>query len=467
MKKSVFLFVFLAEQKDILASFILKNLAHICPSIRTKKQKKQKNEKLTSKELYFKLLETIVFQLKTTVLSGNNSNISSFLKKRKLTLDICSNYDLGACEKNILNLQDFPQEFLENSGILQKRNDSQKNPYMNFPLIGMLVFAIRDLKTNKIIGLSARQIDEEKRPRYLHINNNAFFNKSEHIYWVKNPFTRNKSNVYPKEKIFITEGFFDVISLEKTGQAALATMGVMFSPEQLKIIAKLAEDNPIVIAFDNDNAGFWGGLKLYKNIISTNVIPSKFGEVYYAYHPDSKDIDEAITNNRKIEILSRRKYIEMLIKQSNLEKLIEIAPYIYYGRIIEIEMLTHKIISFNEFNVSEIIKILFDKVGGMNVLYISVRIKLDYILKKNLYQISKDKWDIDLSEEKLKSILFMRKCKSLWNLIEMEIKNSIFETSELKDNLQDLDQLSENITRKKEIHEKKEMILEMILDLKI
>jgi len=68
-------------------------------------------------------------------------------------------------------------------------------------------------------------------------------------------------SVATSDKIFIVEGVFNALSLEQCGHAAIATYTSGSIPEEWFIANK---EKTFVIAFDNDNAGRKGALKLRK-----------------------------------------------------------------------------------------------------------------------------------------------------------------------------------------------------------
>tara|TARA_R110000868_G_scaffold129841_1_gene339037 strand:- start:1124 stop:1939 length:816 start_codon:yes stop_codon:yes gene_type:complete len=97
--------------------------------------------------------------------------------------------------------------------------------------------------------------------------------------------------------VFITEGYFDVIQAWQEGIACVNVFGSSLSENQARKILKYFDD--VVLAFDNDEAGFVGATKAYRLI--KELSPSS--EVKFAVF-ETKDLGEHLYSNDSVETMS-------------------------------------------------------------------------------------------------------------------------------------------------------------------
>lgn len=97
--------------------------------------------------------------------------------------------------------------------------------------------------------------------------------------------------------ILITEGYFDVIQAWQEGIACVNVFGSSLSEVQARKILKYFDD--VILAFDNDDAGFEGSLKAYKLIKQLSPSTSiKFASF------DTKDLGEHLYSNDTVDSIS-------------------------------------------------------------------------------------------------------------------------------------------------------------------
>lgn len=150
-----------------------------------------------------------------------------------------------------------------------------------------LMIPIRD-RDGKVYGFTGRvfPFDKSERPKYLNSPESQWFKKSE--IWYGLDLSREEIKI--KREVIVVEGNMDVISLHRFGLTnCVASQGTAVGQSQIKQLKYLADT--VLLAFDNDNAGYVSGNKFFVLAYNTGlevqkvVIPKEF-----------KDIDEYLSS---------------------------------------------------------------------------------------------------------------------------------------------------------------------------
>lgn len=235
-----------------------------------------------------------------------NSSVNKYLIKRNITKEIIDKFGIGYNPDGIKTLYELltnenntyinlPQDEIFNRQELLDANISfiNKNGNIVDTFINRLVFSIKD-KNGNIVGFSGRSMQGQE-PKYLNTSKTKIFNKNEILYNWSN--IKNDDNI--QNKLYLVEGFMDVIALYKIGiNNVVATMGTAFTENHLQLL-KSKNINTIILAFDNDNAGI--------NAILThgNLLIQHFNIfVLNSYDSQYKDLDEVL-NQLGEKVLSK------------------------------------------------------------------------------------------------------------------------------------------------------------------
>jgi DNA primase len=109
-----------------------------------------------------------------------------------------------------------------------------------------LLFPIRDIRGN-VVGFGGRKADDADGHKYVNTKETEIFNKSHVLYGLY----ENKEFISKAKKAFLVEGYTDVTGLSQNGcELAAATGGTALTPEQAKLLGRLAEE--VIILRDND-----------------------------------------------------------------------------------------------------------------------------------------------------------------------------------------------------------------------
>lgn len=111
-----------------------------------------------------------------------------------------------------------------------------------------VTFPIKD-KFGAIIGYTARAVDDEALPKYLNSRESVAFHKSN-ILW---GFDTARAEIHKQDRVFISEGTFDVIMQQVAGIPAVGVLSASVSDNQLALMSRVARN--IYLTFDSDSAG--------------------------------------------------------------------------------------------------------------------------------------------------------------------------------------------------------------------
>ncbi len=245
-----------------------------------------------------------------------NEYISIFLKSKNIDTTSIEKFHLGYSEDflgiiKFLNKKGFDNKTLIDLNIFKKNSkDKIYDVYSK-----RIIFPIKD-KLNNTIGFGGR-ILEGIGPKYINSSENEFFKKRFLLYNMN-----NLKNIKSKlDKLFIVEGYTDVIAMEKAGFNSVAPLGTSVSQEQLKLAWQY--NNEPIIFFDGDKAGKNASYRVLDIALQHLGVERSLSFIF----PDASDDPDSILNNtsgnKTITSLIENKssYIETLIKSELIENM--------------------------------------------------------------------------------------------------------------------------------------------------
>ncbi len=242
------------------------------------------------KKKYFKLMLILTKIYHKFLLFNININlIKKFFLYRNINLDMIKKFFLGFSNFNLLKylIKFFDKkelEFLIKFNILFK--DKQGNIYDRF--YNRIIFPIFDLY-GRVIAFSGRSL-VNNNIKYINSSKNIFFSKKNCLYGLN--YIKKKTRL---NKIFIVEGYIDVISLHKFN--FLNTVGLLGSSinlEQIKILYFYTD--VLFFCFDGDNTGFSAIKKTLKLLL---FFINEKRKSYFIFLPKGEDPDSILRKNDK------------------------------------------------------------------------------------------------------------------------------------------------------------------------
>jgi len=167
-----------------------------------------------------------------------------YLKNRGISGATAKTFGIGYAPPGWNNLRGAEKCLIDTGMLVHKEDGKQYDRFRN-----RLMFPIRD-RRGHTIAFGGRVIDPADNPKYLNSPESPLFHKSDEIYGL---FELKKA-VTNIERIFITEGYMDVVALAEHGVlTAVATLGTAINNRQIESLFRVCKN--LVFCFDGDAAG--------------------------------------------------------------------------------------------------------------------------------------------------------------------------------------------------------------------
>ena len=178
------------------------------------------------------------------------------------------------CKKNEVNNHD-----LKRLGFMSS-ND-------NFLFKNRILFPILNIRT-ETVAFGGRAL-EDFGPKYLNSSESLLYKKNKNLYFTSDFISSIKKKGY----VFLVEGYFDVLALNKLGYSNVASpSGTALTTQQLELLSRYTKK--LLLCFDNDEAGLAATERVLelRNQIGNNL------EINCLNLPhDFKDLSELFENN--------------------------------------------------------------------------------------------------------------------------------------------------------------------------
>ncbi len=211
-------------------------------------QKKHLNER---EEIYDINRQTLQFFRSSLLKDPAGNHARSYLEQRGITAEISEDFQLGYALPSwdgllrYFSARSISPGLLEKAGLVIPRKKGS-GYYDRFR--DRIIFPIRD-ERNRVVAFAGRVMDDSL-PKYLNSPETPVFSKSRILYGL----SAARQAAREQGELYITEGYFDVISLHRQGiRNSAATMGTNLSGEHLKVLKGCT--SRIILVFDSDQAG--------------------------------------------------------------------------------------------------------------------------------------------------------------------------------------------------------------------
>ena len=242
-------FDFLMETENMGFSDAVETLAQRA-GIEVPKETKESQERASKSQRIMAALDSARGLFKEMLHKDDGKIARAYLKSRGIPESDWDKFGLGYSPNNRtwlkdrLTAQGFKVEELIEAGLLRAPEDG-KAPYDLYR--GRLMFSIEDGQ-GKTISFGARTLEKDGMPKYINGPETPVFSKGYNLY--RYNVARARSRDLP---MIISEGYMDVIALERAGFAAVAPLGTALTEDQLRL-AWRACARPI-LCLDGDDAG--------------------------------------------------------------------------------------------------------------------------------------------------------------------------------------------------------------------
>ena len=205
-----------------------------------------------------------------------------YLKNRGISGQTTKNFGIGYAPPGWNNLSG-DEKLLVETGMLVKKEQKQYDRFRH-----RLMFPIRD-RRGRCIAFGGRVIDPEDNPKYLNSPESPLFHKSDEIYGLY----ELKKAVTNIDRIYITEGYMDVVALAENGvRTAVATLGTAINNRQIENLFRVCKH--LVFCFDGDAAGKKAAWRSLEQCLAS----LKEGRLArFLFLPEGQDPDSYINEN--------------------------------------------------------------------------------------------------------------------------------------------------------------------------
>jgi DNA primase len=173
-----------------------------------------------------------------------------YIKKRALSPAVVTKFGIGYAKSGWdglcvhLKSLGFEQNEIVEAGLARRgRNGGIYDIFRD-----RLMFPIIDAKNN-VLGFGGRVLGNTgEGQKYLNTGNTPVYSKKNSL------FAYNLAKKSKSDKLILVEGYMDAVSLHQAGfDNTVASLGTALTPEQAKMMARIAKE--VIIAYDTDTAG--------------------------------------------------------------------------------------------------------------------------------------------------------------------------------------------------------------------
>ncbi|MCE8162823.1 MAG: toprim domain-containing protein [Candidatus Moeniiplasma glomeromycotorum] len=213
---------------------------------------KKKEQEQEEKDKPFQLLSLISDIYQHNLFTSAGKEVLDYLTRRQVDYSLISRFSLGCSINNwqITNLLFQFEPAAKNLLLTNLVWVNENNQVSDFFSARQLIIPLTDSE-EKIVAFAARKIEsiqEKPLSKYKYLPSYQYYHKSSLLY---NYLAAKRSRA---TECYVVEGFFDVISLTKSGiENCVALLGTNLSPEQTKLLSDLKKR--IVLFLDGDPAG--------------------------------------------------------------------------------------------------------------------------------------------------------------------------------------------------------------------
>lgn len=244
---------------------------------------------------YYKIMETAhkFFRYNLTNTTSGDEAIK-YLLDRGIDMESINAFEIGlAPDKsdalyNVLKNAGFNELDMFDLGLVKNGEHGFYDLFKN-----RIMFPVKD-ERGHIIAFSGRIfVNDPSQPKYVNSPETVIFKKGQTLFHLYDAI----SDIRKNHQIVLHEGQMDVIASYRSGiTTAICSMGTALTPEQVKIIAKYA--NNVVVCYDGDNAGLKAMVKAIRLFANQNI------NLRLVILPDGMDPDEYVKKYGKEAFLN-------------------------------------------------------------------------------------------------------------------------------------------------------------------
>lgn len=236
---------------------------------------------------YQSKMNIIIDYFKETMESKVSKKAVDYLNSRGFDSEDIKKYNVSFIDSDVEKFQKYCKKNEINNQDLKRLGFMSSNG--NFLFKNRILFPILNIRT-ETVAFGGRALDDFG-PKYLNSSESLLYKKNKNLYFT----TDFVSSIKKKGYVFLVEGYFDVLALNKLGYSNVASpSGTALTIQQLDILSRYTKK--ILLCFDNDEAG----LAATERVLELrNQIGSKLEINCLNLPQDYKDLSELFENNPK------------------------------------------------------------------------------------------------------------------------------------------------------------------------
>lgn len=246
----------------------------------------EENEIHKQKALVYKVNRDAAKFFHNSLMSDKGAEAVNYLKSRHILPKTVKHFGLGYAPSSGYALSDYLKSLGYSEGVIILANLGMKTKYSNCRdrFKDRLMFPIIDVRGN-VIAFGGRTLKNEM-PKYVNTSDTPVFKKSSNL------FALNFAKSSGQNKLILTEGYMDAVSLHQSGFSnTVAGLGTALTLGQVKLLGRYSDE--VVLSYDADEAGQKAAKKAM-DMLRENGINVKVLSI-----PKAKDPDEYIRSNGK------------------------------------------------------------------------------------------------------------------------------------------------------------------------
>ena len=236
---------------------------------------------------YQSKMNIIIDYFKETMESKVSKKAVDYLNSRGFDSEDIKKYNVSFIDSDIEKFQKYCKKNEINNQDLKRLGFMSSNG--NFLFKNRILFPILNIRT-ETVAFGGRALDDFG-PKYLNSSESLLYKKNKNLYFT----TDFISSIKKKGYVFLVEGYFDVLALNKLGYSNVASpSGTALTTQQLDVLSRYTKK--ILLCFDNDEAG----LAATERVLELrNQIGSKLEINCLNLPQDYKDLSELFENDPK------------------------------------------------------------------------------------------------------------------------------------------------------------------------
>ncbi|MBR5598547.1 MAG: DNA primase [Alphaproteobacteria bacterium] len=263
----------------------IQKLAHQAGVSVPKLSKKGAEEVENKKSLYDVMEQACLFFEKNLFMPVGEDGLKYFSQKRGLSQEVIKKFRLGYAPNNnglmaYLKSEGVSDKDLNELGLMTIPDDKSRKNHDFFR--NRVMIPITN-KQGKVIAFGGR-VMEKIEPKYLNSPETPIFNKRKNLY----NLDKAREIAYKEKKLIISEGYMDVIALDRYGFSyAVAPLGTALTEEQIIEAWKVV--NEPVLCLDGDAPGTKAAMRVVDRVLP--ILKAGYS-LKFLFLPENMDPDE-------------------------------------------------------------------------------------------------------------------------------------------------------------------------------